>query len=136
MLKRLRDHTVTHRNKIAEELNSMFSFLLRKVKYRWPQVKRGFRAKSFPHVVLLLSTSRIQLVLHPQCHFSLLSPSGWQSLTGGSPDPLAAPMALAVSCLSSDPHTSTFPAGRHVQDDTVGIKINKIYIFFNYWCKY
>lgn len=52
----------------------MVSFLLRRLKYR-PQVKRGFRAKSFPRVVLLISTSRIQLVLPPPN-----SPSTPQSL--------------------------------------------------------
>ncbi len=57
-------YSLTHRDKIAKELNSMVSFLLRKLKYRWPQVKQGFRAKSFPHVLLLISTSRVQLVLH------------------------------------------------------------------------
>lgn len=56
----------------------------------------------------------------PNCPFSaLLSPLGSQSLTGGSPDLPAAPGALAASCLSWDPHTSTFPDGRHVRDGTV-----------------
>ncbi|MED6273903.1 hypothetical protein CHARACLAT_010986 [Characodon lateralis] len=50
---------------------------------------------------------------------AFFSPLGLQSLTGGNPDPPAAPGALAASCLSSDPHTSTFPDGRHVRDGTV-----------------
>lgn len=60
-----RSHTLIHRDKIAKEHILMVSFLLHKLKYHWPRVMWGFRVKSFPYVALLISTSRIQLVLHP-----------------------------------------------------------------------
>lgn len=77
------------------------------------------RAKSFPRLVLLRITSRVQPVTKPPDQPTHFNPSEWQSLIGGNPALPAAPVALEASSLSSDPHTSTFPADHHVQDDTV-----------------
>lgn len=94
----------------------MVSFLLRKLKYRWPQVKWGFRAKSFPRVVLLISTSTIQLVLHPHCHTSqslrVAVINWWQSR---SPRSSSGPGSLMPVFWSTHQHFPRWPsrAGWH-----------------------
>lgn len=96
----------------------MVSFLLRRLKYRWPRVKQGFGAKSFPRVVLLISTSWIELVLHPpHCHSTPQSLrvaviNWWQS---SSPRSSSGPGSLMPVFWSTHQHFPRWPsrAGWH-----------------------
>lgn len=125
MLKRLVSHTRAHRNEIAKELNSMVSFLLHKLKYRWPQVEWGLRMKSFSHIVLLISTSRIQLVLHPHCfpprlQSLRLAINWWQSR---SPRSSSGPGSLRPVFWSTHQHFPRWPsrAGWHCKHKDKGV---------------
>lgn len=95
----------------------MVSFLLHKLKYRWPQVEWGLRMKSFSHIVLLISTSRIQLVLHPHCfpprlQSLRLAINWWQSR---SPRSSSGPGSLRPVFWSTHQHFPRWPsrAGWH-----------------------
>lgn len=118
--------TYPHTQKQDSKRTQFNGFLfLHKLKYRWPQVEWGLRMKSFSHIVLLISTSRIQLVLHPHC-FPLglqslrLAINWWQSR---SPRSSSGPGSLRPVFWSTHQHFPRWPsrAGWHCKHKDKGV---------------